>query len=205
MTHTEGNAFVSCSHCQVPVEIYPPDDGHDVTVTCGRCAGTACAVIDATPEGVAEVGRFVVVGESERHVRDLIGGDTAQRDDETGNDCADWLHEFLSAGPVKSAEVYKAADAAGFSKDQAKRAKKKLGVIATHPDIKGPWFWEVPADDEPQGSTQGSKGADSHAPAPLHPLSAPLDDECIQCHRNAPHRNPNTWLCAACESEEHVA
>ena len=39
-----------------------------------------------------------------------------------------WLTEFLKDGRQKATDVYAAADASGYSKDKAKRAKKALGV-----------------------------------------------------------------------------
>lgn len=33
-----------CTGCRAPVTVYPPEDG-DGPVTCGRCAGTALAVV----------------------------------------------------------------------------------------------------------------------------------------------------------------
>ncbi|GAA1837089.1 hypothetical protein [Actinomadura chokoriensis] len=35
---------VPCVGCQTPVRIYPPEDG-DGPVSCGRCSGTALAVV----------------------------------------------------------------------------------------------------------------------------------------------------------------
>lgn len=40
----EALAEVPCVGCQTPVRIYPPKDG-DGPVSCGRCSGTALAVV----------------------------------------------------------------------------------------------------------------------------------------------------------------
>jgi hypothetical protein len=70
--------------------------------------------------------------------------------------------------PVAAKDVERAAKDAGVSIHQAKRCKKRLGVIASHPDIKGPWYWELPME------RLEAQGSDSQNPAPLHPLGAPL-------------------------------
>lgn len=152
------------------------------------------ATVD-TDEGPAEVGRLVMLGESDRSVADILR-DRGDRDDRDDRDAAvEWLRGLLSAGPIKAAEVYRSADAAGLSKDQAKRAKKRLGVVATHPDIPGPWFWELP-----QGSAKGAKGAGDANGAPLHPLGAPLGGpsdgtDCPACHH--PLAEPPPDRCSA--------
>jgi AAA domain len=137
-----------------------------------------------TSEGPAYVGKLVMLGESDRSVSDILR-DHGDGDDQEERDYAmTWLRDLLKDGPVTSVEVYRAAKAAGLSKDQAKRAKKKLSVDATHPQIDGPWYWSLPD----QGSDKGAKGAGFEPPAPLRPLSAPLADggglaRCAICDR----------------------
>ena len=108
-----------------------------------------------TDEGPSQVSRFVLGVESDRHVRDMLRDQSAKSrpadDDDQGDQ---WLADLLAAGRVESNEVYKHADAAGYSKDQAKRAKARIGAVATHPVIPGPWYWELP-----QGSAKGVNGA----------------------------------------------
>jgi hypothetical protein len=132
------------------------------------------ATVD-TEEGPAEVGKLVMLGESDRSVADILRDPRGSRDDndEQGKVEA-WLAELLKTGPMESNDIYRAADAHGYSRDQAKRAKKKLGILATHPDIKGPWFWEIP-----QGSAQGMQGSTLPKLRSLAPLGAPLG--CVVC------------------------
>lgn len=123
-----------------------------------------------TPEGEAWVSRLEFTGEeATRSVGDLLRG--AQNGNEDPDEVEQWLTNYLSedGGSAKANDIYKAADAAGYSKDQAKRAKKRIGITATHPDIKGPWFWQLPS------GLQGSKGSDVPDAARKPPLSAPLD------------------------------
>jgi len=138
-----------------------------------------------TDEGPASVGRLVMLGESDRSVADILRDRRGRDDSDDQNDVEAWLAELLGRGPMASNDIYRAADASGYSRDQAKRAKKKLGILATHPDIKGPWFWEMP-----QGSDKERNGAPFGNPAPLHLLGAPLggdaaDDDtlCPSCDK----------------------
>lgn len=125
-----------------------------------------------TPEGEAWVSRLEFTGEvSERSVRDLLRG--AANGEEPGRQAEvdTWLTNFLAedGGSAKANDIYAAADAAGYSKDKAKRAKERLGIVATHPKIPGPWFWELP------NGAQGSQGSSANTRAPLAPLGAPLE------------------------------
>lgn len=106
----------------------------------------------ATIDGPADVGAVEWLGDTTVDARDLLGGTT----DDDAYDVDRWLSSFLANGSVKATEVFSAADAAGYSKDQAKRAKKRLGVIADRPHNPGPWFWFLPATE----STE--QGAPSH-------------------------------------------
>jgi hypothetical protein len=53
-------------------------------------------------------------------------GDDHERDE--ARECDHWLRETLAEGPVLATEVFKAAREAGFSQDQAKRAKRRIGA-----------------------------------------------------------------------------
>jgi len=94
----------------------------------------------------AEVGRFVIVGESDRTVGDVLRQGPPQPGDTDGKQIDTWLLNFLAAAPVLANDVYTAAEAAGFSKDKAKRAKHSINktelvIEAQQPTIPGPWYW----------------------------------------------------------------
>jgi len=63
---------------------------------------------------------------------------------------------------------------AGFSKDQAKRAKAKIKARSVHVgkvgDADQGWQWELPREH------QGSEGSGTQNPAPLAPLALPSDE-----------------------------
>lgn len=120
----------------------------------------------ATDEGAAGAGLLVFTGETERRVRDIMADHDGERSERDG--AAEWLRKLLSDGPVKATEVYRAADAAGLSKDKAKRAKKRIRAVAGKAGMDGPWYWalaehEGDLDDLPEESMKSAKGA-GHEP-----------------------------------------
>ena len=58
-----------------------------------------------------------------------------------------WLHSFLAGGVKPAAEVMNAGTAAGFSKDQIRRAKHRIGAVARRQGfgVDGGWFWRLGA------------------------------------------------------------
>ncbi len=125
-----------------------------------------------TVDGPTDVGRLRFTGTTDVSVADTLREQGGREDEDNASDVERWLVSFIAdeGGSAKAADVFRAADAAGHSKDQAKRAKKKLGIVASHPHIGGPWFWEMPSGKDSEGST---KGAPASSAAPLLPC-APL-------------------------------
>lgn len=104
----------------------------------------------------AEVGRFVILGDSDRSVgdvlRDAARPESANRTDYDG--IVNWLRDLVTGGPIESKEVFAAGDASGYSKDQIKRAKAKAGDIeAVRPVNPGPWFWQRAGSTSPNETT----------------------------------------------------
>jgi AAA domain/Toprim domain len=173
-------------------------------------------VID-TEEGPAEVGMFVWGGVAERSVGDIVrdrGGDQEDRDER--NEVDKWLTVFLTKQPQQAGHVFKAADLAGYSKDQAKRAKKRLGISAKHPVLEGPWYWELPTEDEDEDEDespreqQGSKGAPYTEPCSLRSLGAPLGGDpprqtCSVCDQILLLTVAGRSVCAARDAEHDAA
>jgi putative DNA primase/helicase len=65
------------------------------------------------------------------------------------HECNGWLRSFLADGLKSSNEVFKAGHAAGFSKDQIRRAKYRIGAVARKEgfDKNAQWSWAVPASE----------------------------------------------------------
>jgi len=79
--------------------------------------------------------------------------------------CDDWLKETLSGGMVAAGEMPALAKAAGFTIDQAKRAKSRLKV-KSHREGAGKtaaWFWWLPGT--PKGEAADAEPGADDAPA----------------------------------------
>jgi hypothetical protein len=88
-----------------------------------------CTVI--TDDGPTDVGRFVILGETNQSVEDLLNREHATAEDRSERDeAAQWLLTFLleNGGEVARAEVMKAARKEGFSDATIKRAKTHAKV-----------------------------------------------------------------------------
>lgn len=86
----------------------------------------------------------------------------AEAEPEIGRDngAADFLRDLLADGPRPAKEIFADAEGAGFSRDQVKRAKVKIGVEAVkeggHFGGKQQWVWRLPAEE----SSKSLKGAE---------------------------------------------
>jgi putative DNA primase/helicase len=62
------------------------------------------------------------------------------------HECECWLRTLLAKGLTPANEVYRAGNAAGFSKFQIRRAKFRIGALARKAgfDKEGLWNWELP-------------------------------------------------------------
>jgi hypothetical protein len=135
--------------------------------------------VDTGDEFGASVGRFGIVGETDRGVADILNGERAGPDSQ--DDTEAWLRKLLNDGPVLAVAVYGAADSAGLSKDQAKRAKKKIRAVAGKDGMTGPWYWALAEHEgDIEGSAErakGAKGATSGTLLPSHPSALPSQDQ----------------------------
>lgn len=131
-------------------------------------------LVDSPEHGVA---RVVWEGTTDHDAHGLLCG-SGSDDSDDRKEIDRWLSDLLANGSVKANEVYSAADAAGYSKDQAKRSKKRLGIHAVRETGDGPWFWKLETNQSgPQGSTPNNKNA-----APLLPCTS----EGVQEQENQP-------------------
>lgn len=90
--------------------------------------------------GKAEVG-------SARDLLNRAESQTQDDDDDGDHEAPEvdtWLKDFLSGGPKTAKEVFAAGRDDGYSKDQLKLAKKRLGVKSEKDRFNGPWAWAMP-------------------------------------------------------------
>ncbi|MBF6213823.1 AAA family ATPase [Nocardia puris] len=126
-------------------------------VSASRFRIESVRMFDPTDASDGTVPRLVWIGDAEHSARDFFA-DAAAAENGDGaddrNEIDEWLTEFLSHGSVKATDVFQAADANGFSKDQVKRAKRRINAKAERPQNPGPWFWSLPAFTTETGSRE---------------------------------------------------
>ncbi|WP_433506762.1 AAA family ATPase [Pseudonocardia halophobica] len=138
-----------------------------------------------------DVARVAWSGTSERGAADLLRGDRDGGDERREIDR--WLEDlFIERGGALAAnDAYRAAEGAGYSRDQVKRAKVRLGAKARKSGGAGePWMWCW----DP-GEPKGAKSAPSETPPPSPPLVLPSpepsgvaeSERCTRCRQPSPH------------------
>lgn len=127
-----------------------------------------------TPEGPAEWGRLVMLGETDLHVEAILNdtenGAGADGGGGSRNETAAWLSDYLTdaADPVPSAQVKKAARTAGFSERAIERAARSLKVDTRSVGFPRITMWSLPGsatdtehDALPSGATAVGSTNDS--------------------------------------------
>lgn len=102
------------------------------------------------PDGI-EASRIVWGEAVEGTARELLAD--PEPGGEHGNDAATFLRDLLAEGPMPVKEVFLEAEGAGYSRDQMKRAKAKIGAEAIKEggDFGGKgarWIWALPSTRE---------------------------------------------------------
>jgi hypothetical protein len=134
------------------------------------------AYIDTT-EGSAETGRFTFTGESARTVADILRDSRGGDDDRSERDAAAaWLIDLLTTagGELPAAEVFKAGQSQGYSRDTLKRAKGHA-IRSEKAGFGGGWVWRL-VREQGEGSIQGSEGRKQPNPAPFAPFALSSTD-----------------------------
>lgn len=126
------------------------------------------------------VARVEWTGTSTHDARALLA-DTGGDDGDERREVEVWLYDLLASNgaALPAAAVFKSARAAGYSTDQAKRAKRKLNVTSTKATLGSGWTWNLP-----EGSTEGNEGSGSQNGASFAPF--PLPSESLPSDINGP-------------------
>ena len=91
----------------------------------------------------AEVGKFVILGHSERTVADVLG--EGIETSSVSGEAVDWLSDYLRTNPfVRSRDVKVEAKKEGFSESAMDRAARKHKVVATSKDYPRVTYWSPP-------------------------------------------------------------
>ncbi len=130
------------------------------------------------------------------NARELLGRAEAAPKDEAQADEADapevdtWLKDFLTHGPKTAKEVFAAGRDDGYSRDQLKRAKDRIGVTSGKQTFTGPWSWLLP---EGTFSEECSDLPNKKQALPSLPSLEPTDDaasrDCTLGTADAPLRS----------------
>jgi putative DNA primase/helicase len=102
-------------------------------------------------------GQRVIWGQRiEGSARDALAEGEPQNNDEGAtSDVQRLVFDLLSSGPVSAKVMEADIRGAGYSKQQADRAARKLGVIRAKVGMKGGWTWELPKVVKPsEGVTE---------------------------------------------------
>lgn len=99
--------------------------------------------------------------------RELLA-DAESNDDDTAGSAGDFLANLLCSGPRSANEIYRDAEGAGFSRDQMKRAKRRIKAESLKSGMDGGWVWRLP---------KGAEGSEPYFPLSSLPstTSAPLE------------------------------
>jgi hypothetical protein len=119
---------------------------------------------------VAEVGKFAILGYSERTVSDLLSGPRVQHGPSAVDNAKGWLEDYLKEhGRTKSAKVKEAGRADGHNESAIKRATQELEVVVSCQGFPRVSFWELPPTDDDEDEAQN-----------------PVEDEDLPAHHEAP-------------------
>lgn len=140
----------------------PEKSNGSAPIPASRFTITPVQAFAVTDESDGTVPLLTYVGESALTARQHLAAAAATGEEDDHGDVDEWLTALLADGPMKATAVYAAADAAGHSKDKAKRAKKRLAIDAIK-EGNGPWLWSLPKG---AGSTPSQEG---RSLALLHP------------------------------------
>ncbi len=187
--------------------IGPDKSNVSAPVTASKFRIEAVPVFDPTEDSDGTVPRLVWIGDAAQSARDLYADAVAAEAGDGAEErkaVDEWLTEFLTSGAQKATEIYSAADANGYSKDQVKRAKRRIGAEAERPVNPGPWFWSMPAPpavlpvlsalpvrSEPVSQGAGSTGSREQGDASTSPCGHPAqvrarNGRCAYCITSRP-------------------
>ncbi len=110
----------------------------------------------------------------EGSARELLAA-AEHTEDSPADDSTDFLRELLAEGRRPAKEIYAEAEQAGYSRDQMKRAKARIGVTTRKLGMNAGWVWVLPSGPEGSGNSgEGWEGNVSRSGAPFAPFGGRL-------------------------------
>ena len=103
----------------------------------------------------------------------------AESDDEgDGSSPRQFLEDLLSDGPVPAAQVFRDAEAHGYSKRQMQRARNRLGVKTDKDGMRGGWSWALSEDaDQREPCAEDAEDTEDTRLAKAAPSAGTFDPE----------------------------
>lgn len=139
-------------YCQTDDEghliVGPEKANGTATVPASLFAIGAVLKFQPTADDDGTVPRMVYVGETDQTARQHLAETYAAEHDAGKGSAAAWLGGYLSAGPRWVADINSGGEEAGYTVDQLKRAKPKLGVVSRNPGEPNAWYWALPQHRE---------------------------------------------------------
>jgi len=129
--------------------IAPDIGGLAYRITTAETRVGPVAVLDWEPDAIAI------------DASDALQPDSDERDEK--NEAADWLQDILANGPMKAAEIKKAANAEGLAWRTVQRARKQAGVESVRAGFGQGSRWRIRATEPPSlnGGANGTNGANA--------------------------------------------
>jgi putative DNA primase/helicase len=118
--------------------------------------------------------------------------DSETDDNGDGSNPRQFLESLLSAGPVRASQVFRDADAHGYSKRQMQRASKRLGVKTEKDGMRGGWVWALPEDvgehaKGPEG-TEDAEDTEDTAPSKSGTFGGTFHEDTAKVPEDAGHK-----------------
>lgn len=122
-----------------------------------------------TDDGTAWTSRLVWTGEVDTTIADAVRNAAADGDDRTATqEAAGWLEDYLAdKGEADSADVKKAAHAAGHSERTLQRARQKLRVSTRSDGFPRRSYWSLPTSGATRPRDHGTTGTTGTTGGPV--------------------------------------
>ena len=103
-----------------------------------------CTVDDPDGGDPISTARIVWDGTADLRPEDLLVESEPAGERGAVEEAKDFLRDALSRGAAEAEAVQRQAERLGISPATLRRAKQQLGVVSRHPEVPGPWFWDLP-------------------------------------------------------------
>jgi hypothetical protein len=108
-------------------------------VSAERFQRTPVPVFEESASSDGTVPRLDYLGNDGRTINEVVADHHSEEHREKMTDeCDSWLRKALEGGAVRATELYEQAEQAGFSVDQVKRSRRRIGAVSRK--LVGVWY-----------------------------------------------------------------